>query len=72
MKRYTVCKRPLFLKAGNLELTELQARRRVKDLFPCTKKGEYKIVGEVCFKVGEKIGIDTKTARGVKKTGVIE
>lgn len=39
---------------------------------PCIKKGEFEVIGEVCFKIGEKIGIDSKTARRIEKTGAIE
>lgn len=71
MKEYTVYKRPLFLKSGTVGLSDSQAKHREKDLNSCVKKGQFEITGEVGFKVGEKIGIDTKTAKSLKKTGVI-
>jgi len=55
MKKFTVTETPLFLHSGIVGLTKKQFEDRKSALMPF-KKGQYEIVSEVCFKVGEEIG----------------
>lgn len=57
MKQYTVVNRPLFLKGGVLELNEAQAKTREHRLRHIRGRC-FEVTGEVCFKIGEVIGLD--------------
>ena len=73
MDKFRITEKPLFLKNGELELTEKQAVRRRYGLEPVKKKkGRYTIVKEVCFKVGEVVGMDQGLAKPLLKGGFIE
>ena len=51
--------KPLYLKAGRVRLTEVQAKVRAHCLTPVKDKvGVYDIIGPVCFKAGEEIGYE--------------
>ena len=65
MQQYIVIGKPLFLSSGILELTEKQYQARTYCLEPAKKKGQYKIVKEACFKIGEKIGLDKKVNKAM-------
>jgi len=72
MKKYRVIEKPLYLSGGVLELTGTQASSRKHCLKPAGgKKGRHEIVQQVCFKVGEVIGMEAE-AEQLLKTGLIE
>jgi len=71
MGQYRIIQKPLFLMEGIVSLTKAQAGPR-KHLIKNIKKGVYEIRGEVCFKVGEVIGIDERYAKPLLKFGYIE
>lgn len=71
MKKYTVVDRPFFSKGGILMLTKEQAKPRMH-LLKHIKGDHYEVTGEVCFKVGEELGIDgpvSKCQTNLEKIG---
>ncbi len=60
MNLYIVVEKPLFLSNGIVELTNQQYQARKLFLKSLKKKGQYEVIGSICFKVGEKIGYDGK------------
>ena len=67
MKLYIVVEEPLFLSEGILELTKEQYQARKPFLKPLKKKGQYEVIGSICFKLGEKIGYNGKVGKVIHR-----
>jgi hypothetical protein len=73
MEKYIVVEKPLFLYSGIVGLTKKQFERRKTALKPIKKKkGQYEILSEVCFKVGEEIGFNGPVIKAVRTNLVPE